>query len=271
MIARLIFASFLVAALLSPNETRSETNEIQPIVELQSGDYLLGARSNGKWIDGEKAAPLVNPETTYRLFSFTAEVGKATGSKPVSADEPCPDTFTVKMSEKPQGALIAIAASWNPIPRAPRVASTDQPVYVTAVRDYLKGHGLREPEVKITKIVGVDLDGDGEDEVLINATNYGDDEEGISANAPGGSYSMVLVRRVVSGKVETKMIAGEIYPAKKSFSAPNIHRILSIIDLDGDGKMEVVLESAYYEGGGTTVYGFKSGKWVELLSATCGA
>ena len=271
MIARLTFVSFMVAALLLSNETRSETNEIHPIVELQSGEYLLGARSNGKWIDGEKTASLVKAETTYRLFSFTAEVGKATGAKPISADEPCPDTYSVKMSEKPEGALIAIAASWDPMPRAPKVASTDQPVYVTAVRDFLKAHGLKNPEVKITKIVRVDLDGDGEEEVLVNATNYGDDEEGISANAPGGSYSVVLVRRVVAGKVDTKMIAGEIYPSKKTFSAPNIHRILSVIDLDGDGKMEVVLESAYYEGGGTTVYGFRGSKWEELLSVACGA
>jgi hypothetical protein len=130
---------------------------------------------------------------------------------------------------------------------------------------------LKDPEIKITRIVRVDLDGDGEEEVLVSATNYGDDEEGISANAPGGSYSVVLLRRVVAGKVETKMIAGEIYPAKKTFSAPNAYQILAVIDLDGDGKLEVVLESAYYEGGATTVYGFKGRKIEELLSVECGA
>ena len=260
----------LLITLIWCSETRAETKDFHPIVEVESG-YLLGARRGGKWLAGEKAAPLVGGETRYRLFSFTAEVGKATGSKPVSADEPCPDTQVITLSEKPEGALIAVAASWNPLPRAPRLADTTQPVYITAVRDFLKGRGLREPEVKITKIVRVDLDGDGEDEVLISASNYGDDDEGVSANAPAGSYSIVLLRRTVSGKVETQLIAGEIYPAKKTFSAPNTYSILALLDLDGDGKLEVILDSFYYEGGAATVYGFKGSKVQELLTVGCGA
>jgi hypothetical protein len=117
----------------------------------------------------------------------------------------------------------------------------------------------------------VDLDGDGEEEVLISATNYGDDVEGLSANATGGSYSIVLLRRVVTGKVDTQMIAGEIYPAKKTFSAPNSYRIRALLDLDGDGKLELILESSYYEGGATTVYGFKGRKAEQLLTVECGA
>ncbi|HMJ06666.1 MAG TPA: hypothetical protein VK474_10460, partial [Chthoniobacterales bacterium] len=87
----------------------------------------------------------------------------------------------------------------------------------------------------------------------------------------GGSYSIVLLRQVVQGKVQTEMIAGEIYPAKKTFSAPNSYRIRSVLDLDGDGKLEVVLDSSYYEGGATTIYGFKGSKMKEILTVGCGA
>ena len=70
----------------------------------------------------------------------------------------------------------------------------------------------------------MDLDGDGEDEVLINATNYFSRKMMRShGHARHGSYSIVLLRRVVAGKVETELIAGEIH-AKDESSAPNCLR-----------------------------------------------
>jgi hypothetical protein len=43
--------------------------------------------------------------------------------------------------------------------------------------------------------------------------------------SPAGSYSMVLLRRVVTGKVETQVVAGEFHPKayvskEGSFDAP---------------------------------------------------
>jgi len=55
--------------------------------------------------------------------------------------------------------------------------------------------------VKIDNILRVDLDGDGEDEVLISATKlFQEGRQGANAIA-AGSYSMVLLRRVGAGKV----------------------------------------------------------------------
>ncbi|MGZ5552786.1 MAG: hypothetical protein ACXWHF_04020 [Chthoniobacterales bacterium] len=245
--------------------------EVHPIVELNNG-YLLGTFSDGKWLNGEKTAPLFDTEATFRIFGFTEQMGEAVCAKPISAGEPCPETQLVELSVQRQpGSVIAIACSWNPMPRVPRLADTTQPVYIAAVRDFLAAHGLPKAEVKITRIVRVDLDGDGEDEVLISATNYHQRSDRIPSSTPNGSYSIVLLRRVVHGKVETQMIAGEIYPAKKEFNAPNEYKILSVLDCDGDGKLEVILESSYYEGGATTIYGFKGRKIEELVSVACGA
>ena len=60
-----------------------------------------------------------------------------------------------------------------------------QQVYVEAVRDFLKTKGIEEPKVKIDNIIRVDLDGDGEDEVLISATNYSEKEEGAPMRLSG--------------------------------------------------------------------------------------
>ena len=80
--------------------------------------------------------------------------------------------LTVSLSPKLDKGVIALAAPWNALPRKPRIADTTQQVYVDAVRDFLKTKGIAQPTVKIDNIVRVDLHGDGEEEVLISATNY---------------------------------------------------------------------------------------------------
>jgi len=78
----------------------------------------------------------------------------------------------VSLSSKPKDGVIGLDAPWNALPRKPMIADTTQPAYVEAVRDFLKSHGIADPKVRITRILRIDLEGDGEDEVLINATNY---------------------------------------------------------------------------------------------------
>jgi hypothetical protein len=248
--------------------------DLHPIVEVQSG-YLFGAASDRKWLKAEESAKAVHADTTYQIYSLTARVGEAKGSAPKSVDEPCPDTMEVSLSEKPEDGVIALAASWNALPRKPRIADTTQKVYVDAVRDFLKAKGIEQPKVKIDNIVRVDLDGDGEDEVLISATNYHKDD-GVPMRSPAGSYSMVLLRRVVAGKVETKLIEGEFHPKAyvrqgDSFDAPNAYKVIAVLDLDGDGKMEIVVGSNYYEGEATTIYHCDPKKAEAVLSVGCGA
>jgi len=118
----------------------------------------------------------------------------------------------------------------------------------------------------------VDLDGDGEDEVLISATNYFTKAGRMpnKSTSTAGSYSFVLLRQVVGGVVKTKLIDGEFHVKAYSgpeghFDAPSRYEISAVLDIDGDGKMEVIVNDAYYEGGGTTIYRC-SAKGIEKLA-----
>jgi FG-GAP repeat len=263
----------LVALLICTGA--SSAADLHPIVEVESG-YLFGAISDGKWIKADETAKLIGNETTYRVYGLTQALGDAKGNNPKSEGAPCEETLTVSLSPETEKGVIAIAAPWNALPRKPQVTDPTQKIYVDAVRDFLKTKGIEQPKVKIESILRVDLDGDGEEEVLISATNYFSKDDRVPMRSPAGSYSMVLLRRVVAGKVETQLVEGEFHPKayirkEDSFDAPNTYKVIAVLDLDGDGKMEVVVASQYYEGAATTIYRCDPKKVESLLSVGCGA
>ena len=120
----------------------------------------------------------------------------------------------------PEGGVIALGGEWNASPRRARLTSTDQPVFIKAVAEFLEARGLKEPKVNITQIVRVDLDGGGEEDVLISGTNYFSKEGRLSRTIPAGSYSFVLLRRTVRNSVQTQLIEGEFHPQTKTEAYP---------------------------------------------------
>ena len=52
--------------------------------------------------------------------------------------------------------------------------------------------------------------------------------------------------------------------------SPNVYQVTTVLDLNGDGKLEVIVHSFYYEGGQTTIYGCELDKIEAVLSVECG-
>ena len=264
--------SLFLGAVLSVTVT-AHSADVTPVLEMP-WRYIVGAHSDGKWLNSEEAGKKIKKGTSFQLYTLKGAQGKVVASKASPDEDVCPDVWLAELGDKDfETEAIGIAASWNAMPREVKSADTKQEVYVKAVSDILLEQGIKKPVVKITQHLRVDLDGDGEEEVLLAATHYPSAEgEGNAPMAAGsGNYSFVALRRVLDGKVVTQILDGEFYPKSMEFNAPNVHRVGAVLDLDGDGKMEIVLHSQYYEGGATTAWKVGAKKAVKVMEVGCGA
>jgi hypothetical protein len=242
---------------------------IRPIVDVKSG-YLLGGSDGKKWMNAKTIAAALRGKETYRVYDVKRRLSNGIGDKPESQGAPCPDTLFVDI--KPKKGAIAVGGMGSSLPRIPQTLSSASPVYRKLVADILRKHGIK-PNVQITQILRVDLEGDGSQEVLISATlhkGYGTPGS-ISARSLANEYSILFLRKVVGGKVITQMLHEEYYTKDMTFNAPEIFNIAGVWDLNGDGTMEIVTFDRYYEGNGTTVYEMRNNRAVKVLDSGCGA
>ncbi|MEO6457880.1 MAG: hypothetical protein ABIO92_06355 [Chloroflexia bacterium] len=263
----------LIAATSFGYSASEAATGVYPVVDLGAG-CLLGAGAKGKWLDSDAVSPTLKGGESYRLYTLRGYIGQGTGSTASSVGAPCEETEEVAIGPLPKirEGVIAVGGQLRAMPRVPRAESNNQPVYIRATADILKRNGITNPKVKIIQVLRIDLEGDGVQEVIVSATNYAGSVEGIiTPGAQAGDYSLVFLRKVVKGKLETVILDAEIYPGPKEFSAPAEYKVAGILDLNGDRVMEVVIHGNYYEGGWSTVYTINGTKVQEVLSCGCGA
>lgn len=244
---------------------------VAPIVAADTG-WLLGGSYAGHWFDGPTTATLVPADTTYRLYALNGAAGTAIGTPPEAPGVgPCADTYAVDLSPAPTiSQTIAVAGDWNALPRTPVVETENVSVYEQAVADLLRAQGLSQPDVRLTQVVRIDLEGDGREETLIAATRRAGIAGLPAVSAAAGDYSLVAIQRAANGAVKTTPIIAESYTEAKEFAAPNAYALTAVLDLNGDGQMEVVVDNTYYEGATTIVYGITGEQVNAVLSTGCG-
>jgi len=263
----------LIAATGFGNSGSQAATGVYPVVDLGAG-CLLGAGAKGKWLDSDGVSPMLKGGESYRLYTLRGYIGQGVGSAASSVGAPCEETEQVAVGplSRSKEGVIAVGGQLRAMPRVPRAESNNQAVYIKATSDILKRNGIATPKVKITQVLRIDLEGDGVQEVIVSATNYAGSVDGIiTPGAQAGDYSVVFMRKVVKGKLETVILDAEIYPGPKEFSAPAEYKVAGILDVNGDRIMEVVVHGRYYEGGWSTVYTINGTKVQEVLSCGCGA
>jgi hypothetical protein len=259
-----------LASLLAAH-TASEpqaTHPPYPIVDAREA-ILFGAVDDSRWLDAPSAAAAVQDGMTYELYTLTRRIGERRGGKAGPPRETCSNA-TVTIADVPRGEqdVIAVGGGWNAMPRVPRAQSRQQPVYLDFVAQWLRGRAMTDTRANITQLIRVDLDGDRAEEVLISANVL----RGAGTSARAGDYGVVLLRRIAAGDVQIIPLAEEYYPTGCTADcAPARHHVAALLDVNGDGVMEVVLAWENYEGRGKTIYRWDGEKMVKALSWTCTA
>ncbi len=257
---------FTIFCILSLNLTALSQKQIVPLVEMKLSG-LVGGVQNGKWLTAKQTAPKLKAANEFILVGWKGvEKGGTTVGKRGEIEDVCDDFYRMKfVLTRDSGVAIGEHAKWNPMPRVPKAINSA--AYKKIVADVLKTKGIAKTTVKIEQAYSVDLEGDGRDEVVLVSTFY---KKGLDSSPNVGDYSFVLLRKIVGKTVQNIVVAGDFIKRNIDFGAPNQYMLSSIADLNGDGKMEIIIYGEYYEGSWAEIYEIKENKPTKVLETGCG-
>lgn len=244
--------------------------------------HLLGGWQ-GRWISAEDTKRQMTGPTVYEALTLAGKRQVLRGETPVSFGPPCQDTYGVPLSKirDSQELELLTLPKLNTRPRPVTRLSTLNPTYREVVRQELLKRGLSNPVVRLIGVTKADLDGNGTDEVIIEASFFRERRDDLYPPPVGepGDYSLLLLRQVKLGKPGTTVLAEHIAPLKRwtpgqngTMPLANLFRLAGIADLNGDGRMELLTYSSYYEG-----HSFALSEWTPeggeqvRLETGCGA
>lgn len=245
----------------------------------EGGWLYIGAWQSDRWAEafddaGEPATPSIPPNTPATVTNLDSE---RTGSFGDVA-EACFDgqsgltvDVTVPAPEPPGFGFASIALptpTWELEPRPVAVLASGPEAYAALGRAVFDGDPVDPSPGAVEQLVISDLDGDGDDEALV-AYEYIQPSAG--PGAPGDLAALLLVDVVTRGAstVEQAFVAADL--AAEEFPLITRYRVLDVADLNGDGRMEVVVHVWYYEGASVVVYRYDGAELVEVLANGCGA
>lgn len=238
-------------------------SESLPIVVSQHG--VLG------WWDGSSWVELFDASAglPYEPGDELTVVGLSQADS-IVAGEPTPHEFcntTIVDDSGVPGTMFAVRADWDVQPRPIELLDPAADLYRDAVADYLESVGIGGVPVHVVRVVRVDLDGDDVDEVLIDA-RHPEANTGVGMRA--GWYSVVLLRRLTDGAVDSVPVVSRIIRQDIQEPSMSLHDTSVIADLNGDGVMEVGVYAEWFEGSEDHVYDVTAEPTVVLSSGYCG-
>lgn len=255
LLCLLIFASIVPAQQVS-------------VVPFASDYYLLGGSQNGKWLKAETVAPTIETKTKM-VFVGLKGVAKGDAVLNNTGEDygACPENKMMRLEpETTAGFAVGANADWNLVPRLPKSIAVTNKTYRKIAADFLRTKSIARTKINLSQIVQVDLEGDGQAEILITGNFY---KHGIMEAQTVGDYSFALLRKTVNGRVRNILIDGEFFTKRAYYDPPNSREILAVADLNGDGRMEIVLDTHYYEGNWKQVFEINETKLSKVLEVSC--
>jgi hypothetical protein len=253
--------------------------QVIPIVEMRIGG-LLGGIENGKFLDAKTTAVKLAAEQKYKLYLANGKFENLLIKKPSPNPDMCEDFFSLEAIELKDeekratkgGVAIGEGFNWNPLPRPLKMLGLNNAADKKIMRDFLRTQKMNVPVARLNQAIRADLDGDGQEEIILSETRAFSGEESQRPKNGYDEYSFVLIRKITGGKPKNILVAGEFIPGNGFEFPVSNYTVSAIADLNGDGKMEIVLHSQYELGNETKVFEMVGSNAVEVktLSVECG-
>jgi len=225
-----------------------------------------GIKKDQGWLSSVQAAQFVGEKMNYDLFSSTGLI-QVSGS--VAEFGPSCGNHFINSSVVLPESMVGVASGWVTNKRVTTDVSTDDPAYIQAVAEWFQSQGNSPKEIRVTRILQVDMEGDGVNEVLISASYF---TEKFAFLTETGDYSVVLMRKVIGNTVVTIPLVKDYYVSSVpefEVSYPNIYTVAETMDLNGDGTLEVIVDVHHWEGWGAIVYRVDGQNVREVMRAIC--
>lgn len=165
---------------------------------------------------------------------------------------------------------VAVTADWPLQPRPVRQIGAAVPVYAEVGASLMADLVDTAAEGEVVQVVRVDLDADGDEEVLVSYERQQRPQFG-----GAGDFASVYVRvPAADGTVDDRLVSSYVSrdpeELESPFPTPGRVTVVAVADLNGDGVMEVALRDLFWEYGGISVYAFADGRLDLVMSGGCG-
>ena len=247
-------------------------DQIQPIFY---GKAFLGATFGGNWFYPDDVYSLLGNPQVYEFYDQNFQPFQATAVVPEPRRQGAYQCgfWDVNFVDQEIGDIspvLGVKPGQSVIFRPVQNIANDNELYEQYLQEWLLLQDVQSPELGIKNILRVDLEGDAVDEVILVATNISD-SMGDLHMAGAGKYSVVLMRKVIGAQVHTVPLVADIYyNTPPLMNYPIIYDVDHIYDLNGDGKLEIILSGRWWEGHGLFVYEVHDLNTSKVLHLSCG-
>ncbi|MGL5437641.1 MAG: hypothetical protein ACRDBO_20015 [Lachnospiraceae bacterium] len=228
-----------------------QISDYHPVVV---NNYLIGGSNSREWFAANEFVGELTGEEVYNTYNISGYTGirKCLAVELEEGNEPFCEMVMIGY-EYGEEDVIALNASWDGMPRKPVAQTGNNSMYEDVIRELLAGYGLEDPDIEIQQNYRIDFEGDGVDEVILYAENKRKSDAEWDYDVSKGCFSLLVLRKIVGGEVENHVIYYDVHandydPDSTDFQYRLHFSAVGFVDVNGDGKLELVGSLRYYEG-----------------------